>query len=215
LTNDAARLRAQLQTEGLDVADVAADPVEQFRAWHALWRTVCDDEPYAMIVATADAAGRPSARNVLLRDLDERGFVFFTNYESRKGQDLSVNAAVSLVFSWVPIGRQVVVLGRAERCSAAESDAYFATRPRASQVSAWASDQSREVADRSVLEERHRTYESEFAGGDVPRPPHWGGIRVVPQSLELWQNRPDRMHDRLRYERDPGAGGWRIVRLCP
>jgi pyridoxamine 5'-phosphate oxidase len=213
--SEAARLRAQLQAEGLDVADVAADPVEQFRAWHAIWHTVCDDEPDAMIVATADAAGRPSARNVLLRDLDERGFVFFTNYESRKGQDLSVNAAVSLVFSWVPIGRQVVVLGRAERCSPAESDAYFVTRPRASQVSAWASDQSREVADRSVLEERHRTYDAEFAGGDVPRPPHWGGIRVVPQSLELWQGRPDRMHDRLRYEPDAGAGGWRIVRLCP
>ncbi len=159
----AARLRAQLQAEG-STWRRRADPVEQFRAWHAIWQTVCDDEPYAMIVATADAAGRPSARNVLLRDLDERGFVFFTNYESRKGQDLSVNAAASLVFSWVPIGRQVVVLGRAERCSAAESDAYFATRPRASQVSAWASDQSREVADRSVLEERHRTYEAEFEG---------------------------------------------------
>jgi pyridoxamine 5'-phosphate oxidase len=212
---EAARLRAQFEAEGVDVADVAADPIEQFRAWHATWLTVCHDEPYAMVVATADAAGRPSARNVLLRDLDERGFVFFTNYESRKGQELSVNPAVSLVFSWVAIGRQIVVLGRAERCSAAESDAYFATRPRPSQVSAWASDQSREVADRAVLEERHRAYDTEFAGTEVPRPPHWGGIRVVPENLELWQGRPDRLHDRLRYARNAGAGGWRVVRLCP
>ncbi len=169
-----------------------------------------------MVVATADAAGRPSARNVLLRDLDDRGFVFFTNYESRKGKDLSVNPAVSLLFSWVPIGRQVVVLGRADRGAA---------RRRATPTSPLDPVPARFRPGRRTNHARSPTgpcwrnatgpTTPSSPARDVPRPPHWGGIRVVPESLELWQGRPDRLHDRLRYERDAGAGGWRIVRLCP
>jgi pyridoxamine 5'-phosphate oxidase len=165
-----------------------------------------------MTVATADAAGRPSARIVLLRGWDERGFVFFTNYESRKGREAEANPYASLLFFWDVLEREVRIDGRIERLADAESDAYFERRPRGHRLSAWASPQSRVVPDRATLERAMDDAERRFAG-DVPRPPHWGGYRVVPDSIEFWQGRRNRVHDRLVYRR--AAGDWTRERLAP
>lgn len=198
---------------GLREQDVADDPFDQFRAWHADVVASGVREPDAMVLATCGADHQPTARNVLLKGVDDRGFVFFTNYESRKAAALDANPKASLLFSWVPMGRQVLVAGTAARVSAGESDAYFATRPRASQLGAWASPQSRVISDRAELEARLAEVEQRFGGGEVPRPPHWGGFRVEPGSIEFWQARPDRLHDRLRYTRD--GDGWRLERIAP
>ncbi len=156
-------------------------------------------------------------RNVLLRGIDERGLTFFSSYESRKGLALAENPQATVLFSWVPLLRQIHVEGVVERISAADSDAYWVTRPRDSQLAAWASAQSTVLADRAVLEARFAEAEARFAGVTVPRPDYWGGFRVVPDAVELWQGRPNRMHDRLRYQRPrgAGAGGWEVVRLSP
>ena len=209
-----AALRQEYGDAGLDVADLDADPVTTFRRW--LDETVAAGlhEPNAVVVSTATPEGRPSSRVVLLKAVDERGFVFYTNYESRKGEELAANDACALLFPWHDLQRQVRVEGRAERVGAEESAAYFATRPRGSQVGAWASPQSREVGSRAELDGLHEEAQERFGdGGEVPLPPHWGGFRVVPETVEFWQGRSGRMHDRLVYRRTPD--GWRTVRLAP
>jgi pyridoxamine-phosphate oxidase len=188
--------------------------LEQFRHWFAEAVAAPEIvEPNAMVLATADPSGAPSGRTVLLKGVDERGFVFYTNYESRKATEIAMNPAVSLVFPWHPISRQVIVVGTAERVSRAETEAYFATRPRASQLGAWASPQSR-VVTRAELEAALAEVAARFPEPEpVPAPPHWGGLLVRPRSVEFWQGRPGRLHDRLRF-RDAGEA-WIVERLAP
>ncbi len=196
----------------MDVADLDPDPVKQFERWMAD-AVASLPEPTAMVLATADASGRPSARHVLLKGVDERGFVWFTNYESTKAREVRENPRASLVFPWFPIGRQVIVLGTVSEVDADVSDAYFAARDRASQIGAWASPQSSIVPDRMWLEHRVSELTARFEGVEVPRPKHWGGFRLRPDRIEFWHNQPNRLHDRLRYERTDG--GWSIVRIAP
>jgi len=195
-----------------DEAQALADPFDQLAAWLAQARESGIREPNAMTVATVGETGAPDARIVLLRGLDSRGLVFFTNYESRKGRELARVPAAALVFFWSEAERQVRVEGGVERLAAEESDAYFATRPRGHRLSAWASPQSRTVTSRDELDAAMAQYEAEFPG-DVPRPPHWGGFRVVPVRFEFWQGRANRVHDRLLYEQADGT--WSRSRLAP
>ena len=207
--------RVQYETAGLDVADVDADPVVQWERWHRQAFDAGVAEPNAMTVATVDDAGAPDARIVLVRGADEGGLVFYTNYRSAKSRHLDVRPVAAAVFSWLDLHRQVRVRATVERVSPAESDAYFASRPRGSQLGAWASPQSEEIADRAGLESLAIAYDEEFADGEVPRPPHWGGWRLVPIEWEFWQGRPSRLHDRLLYRRDTATGHWTISRLAP
>ncbi|MGE5210287.1 MAG: pyridoxamine 5'-phosphate oxidase [Acidobacteriota bacterium] len=206
--------RVQYETAGLEIADVDADPVVQWDRWHqdALEGGVA--EPNAMTVATIGADGVPDSRIVLVRQADQRGLVFYTNYDGAKSRQLDAAPVASAVFSWLDLHRQVRLRARAERVDAAESDEYFASRPRASQLGAWASPQSEEIENRTVLEERVIAFDEQFADADVPRPPHWGGWRLVPFEWEFWQGRPSRLHDRLRYRR-ADDGTWTITRLAP
>ncbi len=169
----------------------------------------------AMTLATVDSQGKPSARIVLLKGLDARGFIFFTNYNSRKGRELEENPQAALVFYWPEQEREVTVAGSVSRVPPAESDAYFAARPRGSRIAAWASDQSQVVRDRAELEAKWKAIEREYPGETVPRPPHWGGYVLAPSRLEFWQGRPNRLHDRFRYTRGADAAGWQIERLSP
>ena len=210
---DAASLRKEYTRAGLKRADVHSDPVVQFNAWFEETLAAGLHEPNAMIVATATANGMPSARTVLLKGYDERGFVFYTNYEGRKACELEANPACALLFYWGELERQVRIEGCASRISNEESDAYFASRPRGSRLGAWVSEQSRPVEDRTVLEERVRDLEAEYEGRGVPRPPFWGGYRVEPNTIEFWQGRENRLHDRLVYSRV--GDDWRIDRLQP
>jgi pyridoxamine 5'-phosphate oxidase len=209
---DLAALRTEYQTLGLDEKDVDADPFAQFHKWFHQAVIAGEPDPNAMCLATV-AGGAPAARMVLLKALDARGFTFYTNLESRKARDLEANARAALCFFWYGLARQVRVEGAVERVDDAEADAYFATRPRGSQLGAHASPQSREIADRATLERALGEAERRFAGVDVPRPRHWGGYRVVPDVIELWQGRPNRLHDRLEYRRS--ADGWTRRRLAP
>ncbi|MGN9811046.1 pyridoxamine 5'-phosphate oxidase [Micromonospora sp. BQ11] len=200
---------------GLSEAELAADWHTQFDRWFADAVAAGLPEPNAMVVGTADAAGRPSARTVLLKGYDPDGFVFFTNYDSRKGAEAAANPYASLVFPWFPMQRQVVVAGRVERIDRAETEAYFASRPRGSQLGAWASTQSRVVPDRTALDGAYRAAAERFADVEpIPAPPHWGGLRVHPESVEFWQGRASRLHDRLRF-RLVGTGEWTVERLAP
>ena len=199
---------------GLSEADLAPDPFAQFQAWFDTALAAGLPEPNAMTLDTATPDGRPSARMVLIKGVDPRGFVFYTNYESRKGRELEANPWAALVFYWPELERQIRIEGRVERVAAEESDAYFASRPLGSRLGAWASPQSQVIPGRDVLEARLRDLEARFASGDVPRPPHWGGYRVVPEAVEFWQGRPSRLHDRLRYTRQ-ADGRWAIERLAP
>jgi len=193
-------------------ADVDPDPVVQFSRWFEEAATVVR-MPEAVAVATASTDGHPSARMVLMKHFDEQGFVFHTNYESRKGSDLTQNPRCAMLFYWDPLGRQVRIEGGAERIPASQSDEYFLTRPRGGQIGALASHQSQPIASRSELDGRQQELTERFDGQPVARPPWWGGFRVVPDTFEFWQNRADRLHDRLRYVRD--GGSWAIVRLQP
>jgi pyridoxamine 5'-phosphate oxidase len=188
------------------------DPIAQLRAWLEEARAVVGG-PHVMTLATATAEGKPSARVVLLRGLDERGLTFFTNRTSRKGDELSANPRAAVATHWWELGRQVRVEGGVEEIAPEESAAYWATRPRGSQLAAWASPQSRPLPDRAALAARVAQTEERFEGQDVPLPPFWGGYRLVPESIELWTHRDDRLHDRVRYRREDG--GWRSVRLAP
>ena len=213
---DVEGLRARYERTGFDVGDVDPDPYVQVERWMEEWATVAPNEPSAVVLATADADGRPAARTVLLRGFDRNGCTVFTSYESRKGGHLAANPHGALLFSWVPILRQVHLRGPVHRVAREESEAYFATRPRGSQLAAWASHQSSVLADRAELEGRFADAEARYQGQDVPCPPYWGGYLLEPEEIELWQGRANRMHDRLRYEPDPGMPtGWRIVRLSP
>jgi pyridoxamine 5'-phosphate oxidase len=200
-------------SDALDVGDLDRDPIVQFRRWFAEALAMGTGEPEAVCVATASTDGMPSARMVLLRSVDDQGLVFYTNYDSPKVQNLAENPAAELVWWWDPSRRQVRVAGHAARVTPEESDAYFATRERGSQLAAWASPQSRVLDDRAALDERVAAAEARFAGKPVPRPPWWGGVRVSPTSVEFWQGRPHRLHDRFRYVRQ--GRGWRTERLAP
>jgi pyridoxamine 5'-phosphate oxidase len=195
----------------LDESDLDLDPLRQFAVWFEEAGTAGVRAPEAMALATAAADGRPSARMVLLKGFDERGFVFFTGYESRKGAELAANPRAALLFYWDPLGRQVRIEGPVERVAEAESDAYFASRPRGAQISASVSPQSRVVESRAALEAA--AAELEARGGELPRPPGWGGFRLAPETYEFWQHRANRLHDRLSYRRDGRA--WKITRLGP
>ncbi|WP_129843968.1 pyridoxamine 5'-phosphate oxidase [Streptomyces sp. RFCAC02] len=208
-------MRARYQADGLDEKDLAPDPFAQFGRWFAQAAGGGLAEPNAMVLSTADADGSPSARTVLLKHFDARGFVFFTNYGSRKGGEIAANPRVALLFPWHPIARQVIVTGAAERTGRAESVAYFRTRPHGSQLGAWASPQSARIASRDELDRAYAALAARYPeDADVPAPPEWGGVRVVPATVEFWQGRDDRLHDRLRYVRgDDGA--WNVERLAP
>ncbi len=198
----------------LNEHDLSPDPLSQFAAWFAAAAAAGVREPQAMALASATSEGAPSLRMVLLKEYDERGFVFFSNYESRKGSELAENPRAALLFHWDPLGRQVRLEGPVERVSAAETTAYVRSRPRGSQLSALASPQSQTVADRSVLEERVAELEERYGEGELPLPENWGGFRLVPEAIEFWQQRSDRLHDRLRYRRGEG-GDWNVERLAP
>lgn len=197
----------------MDKRDLDPDPLRQFEHWFAEARGAGLAAPEAMALATATPAGRPSLRMVLMKNAHERGFDFYTHYESRKGGELEANPHAALLFHWQPLGRQVRIEGRVERIGAEESEAYFVTRPVESRLAAWASPQSRTLADRDELELRYADARKRFPGEDVPLPPHWGGFRLEPDAYEFWQHGDDRLHDRVRYEREDG--GWRRARLAP
>jgi len=194
---------------------VAPEPFAEFATWYADARAVLGDDADAMVVATVDASGAPSARVVLLRGHDERGFCFFTNYGSRKGEELAANPRAALVWHWPALHRQVRATGRVERTTAAESDDYWYHRPLASRFGAWASHQSRPVESRAALEAAAAAAEARLAGTDVDRPEFWGGYRLVPDTVELWLHRDDRLHDRVQYQRSAPDAPWRITRLQP
>jgi len=199
---------------GISESTVAQDPFEQFRLWWDLAQSESQmNEPTAMSLATCDTEGRPSNRIVLLKHWDRRGFVFYTNYNSRKGRELTANPYAELLFWWDKLRRQVRVNGEVQRLSEVESDAYFANRPRGSQIGAWASQQSRPLASRETLSQRVKELDAEFGDGPIPRPLHWGGFRVVPVRIEFWDDGEHRLHDRLVYQRD--GEQWKLERLYP
>ena len=209
---DLAQRRVDYKRAALSERDAAENPFDQFTRWFDEALAAAVPEPNAMTLATVDESGRPSARIVLLKSLDARGFVFHTNYDSRKGRELTANARVALLFFWPELERQIRVEGTARTVSATESDDYFAARPRASRIGAWASPQSAPIPDREWLEASFAAANARFAA-DVPRPPNWGGVRVEPDQFEFWQGRESRLHDRLLWAR--AGSGWTLRRLAP
>ena len=210
---DIAAMRREYMQAGLQEADLADDPVTQFKAWFDAARRTSTRDPNAMTLATVDPDGRPSARIVLLKQVDTEGFVFYTNYRSRKGRALDSHPAAALVFWWDALERQVRVEGAVEKVDPSVSDAYFRSRPYASQLGAIASEQSAAIPSRATLETRMSELNDRYREGEVPRPGHWGGYRVRPQAVEFWQGRASRLHDRLRYTRERDA--WLVQRLAP
>ncbi len=206
-------LRAELQARGVDVADMSDEPFAQFQRWFQVCVEAGVHEPEAMIVSSVDDVGRPSSRHVLMRGHDH-GFVFFTNATSQKGRELTGRPVAAICFPWNVLARQVRVAGVVERVSDAEADDYFGSRPRGSQIGAWASRQSEVIPDRATLERRVAEADARFDGQVVPRPPDWGGFRVIPREMEFWQGRPSRLHDRFRYTLR-GDGSWLRERLSP
>lgn len=209
-----ADLRKDYSLAGLLEKDLARDPFRQFEKWFQEAEGAKVPEPNAMICALATPDGRPSSRTVLLKGVDGRGFVFYSNYESRKGRELAGNPRASLLFPWIIMERQVIVEGTVTRISREESSAYFHSRPLASQLSAWASAQSTVLPNRASLDDAYKAVEKKYAGQEVPLPPQWGGYRVSPETVEFWQGRRSRLHDRLRYRREKN-GEWLIERLAP
>ncbi len=207
-------LRRELMAAGLHSEDLCSDPIKQFEQWYAQANETDLPEPNAMSLATVDEHGQPWQRIVLLKLFDERGFVFFTNYSSRKAKQIAVNRKVSLLFPWQALGQQVKVTGKAEKISTAESVRYFATRPRGSQIGAWASHQSQVIKSRAILDTLFDELKQQFMDGDVPLPPFWGGYRVAPETIEFWQARDNRLHDRFIYRRDETTQ-WFSERLSP
>jgi pyridoxamine 5'-phosphate oxidase len=197
-----------------DSSPLVTNPFTQFHEWMTEAWAHEPEDANAMTLATTTPDGTPSARIVLLKGADERGFVFYTNQQSRKGEELAANARAALLFHWKPQGRQVRIEGRVEHATAAEADAYYATRARISRLGAWASDQSRPLAERAELERRLAAVESKYPGEDIPRPPHWSGFRVIPERFEFWQNMPFRLHDRTVYTKSAN-GGWTVGKLFP
>lgn len=212
-TEALAALRAEYELGGLAESDLAEDPITMFDRWFAQVRGAGVTEPNAMVLATASADGVPSARTVLLKGLDAGGFVFFTNYTSRKAHEIEASPRCALLFGWYSLQRQIRVEGTAAKVSREETEEYFAGRPREAQIGAWASAQSSEVAGRAELDAAYRAVGERYGDGPIPAPPHWGGYRVTPTAVEFWQGRRGRMHDRIRYEVAPE--GWRTVRLAP
>ncbi len=208
-----ADLRKDYTLNGLSEQDVLSNPFNQFAKWFEEARSAEVIEPNAMVVSTLGADGYPNGRVVLLKEVDSTGFLFYTNYNSHKGADLKNHPAASLTFWWAELERQVRIKGKVEKVSNAESDAYFSIRPRGSQLGAWVSAQSEVIANREVLTERLAHLEQNYFNQTVPRPPHWGGYRVIPHEIEFWQGRPSRLHDRIRYRTDNDL--WLIERLSP
>jgi len=207
--------RIQYETAGLDFDDLDESPIQQWHAWYIEAVEAELAEPNAMAVSTIDAEGIPDSRIVLVRGFDDDGLTFFGNYNSAKGQQIDANPVASAVFPWIGLHRQVRVRGSIEMLPRHESDAYFASRPRDSQLGAWASPQSEVIEGRDVLNQRHTEFAEKFGGAEVPRPPHWGGWLLVPEVFEFWQGRPNRLHDRFRYRRDDNTQDWVIERLAP
>lgn len=208
-----ADMRRDYEDRPLRRSSLLDDPIDQFRAWFEEVSQAQIGEPNAMTLATVDPSGQPSARTVLLKGVDRRGLRFFTNLDSRKAGELKANPKAALLFWWEPLARQVRFEGRIEAVPDEEADAYFASRPRGSQIGAWASPQSTVIADRATLEAAERAHAEQFADEKIPRPPFWGGFRLVPSSVEFWQGRGNRLHDRFRYVR--ADAGWRVERLAP
>ncbi|MEP7256264.1 MAG: pyridoxamine 5'-phosphate oxidase [Ferruginibacter sp.] len=209
-----ASIRKEYQLRNLSEKEVATNPVAQFKSW---WNDALKseiDEVNAMTLATADANAIPSARIVLLKDFSEKGFVFFTNYNSHKGNELEKNPNACLVFFWKELERQVRISGTVKKVGVTESDEYFASRPEGSRIGAWASPQSSVIVSREVIEKNSIAYQQEFMNGNIPRPSHWGGYIVIPRVIEFWQGRPNRLHDRIQYTLEENAG-WKVERLAP
>ena len=211
---DISELRREYMSQGISVDDLDSNPFTQFERWFKQANESGITDPNAFTLATADHNGAPSARTVLLKLFDEQGFVFFTNYNSRKSKQVKENPMAAMLFAWLPLNRQVRVEGRCERISSAESLKYFATRPRGSQLGAWCSDQSEVIESRSFLEQKYREAAEKFKSGSVPLPSFWGGFRIVPNRIEFWQGRENRLHDRIEYLPD-GSDSWTKSRLAP
>jgi len=214
-TMSLADLRQEYSLAGLQESDLEKDPFRQFDKWFEEAQAAQILEPNAMTLATATRDAQPSARVVLLKNCDARGFVFYTNFESRKGRELAENPHATLLFSWLPMERQIIISGRVTKVAHEEALAYFHSRPRASQLGAWASQQSSVIPSRDVLDERLRALEAQYADQPIPLPPYWGGYRLAPETVEFWQGRRSRLHDRLRYRRETEGGEWIIERLSP
>lgn len=208
-----ADFRKEYSGRGLHRSEIHDDPNEQFATWFAQAVELQVHEPNAMTLATVDENGMPSQRTVLLKQFDARGFTFYTNYHSRKAGELTSNPKACLLFPWLTLERQIIIQGTVEKSTTAESLEYFLARPRESQIGAWVSEQSEVIPDREFLNSRLAEFEAKFAGAAIPLPPHWGGYRVIPETIEFWQGGPARLHDRFRYRRE--ASGWQIERLSP